>query len=200
MTCPALTALLAAATTIAAATPCFAQPPAHTARTAAHACDVAGVAFGGETIPVWSEPRVGSEPAGVLPAPDPDDEMQGRMSAEFNVVEARGGWFRIENGGPWIADASIPPPPGVSGWISGRHIDFILQTHMGFAEPDPASAVRYRNRDLDEIDILVPLDCRGEWVKLLFSDQGEVREGWFRGICEIQETSCDMAPGDAYRD
>ena len=192
----AFTMMLAVAAPVAAAPSSAPASPAEPRRI----CTVVGFAAGGQTIPVWSEPRIGSEPAGVLPAPDPSDEMGGRMAAEFGVAEARGGWFRIENGGPWLADHSSPPPPGVSGWISGRHVRFSLQTHMGFAEPDPRSEVRYRSRDGDEPDLLVSLDCRGEWVKLLFSQDGEIREGWFRGVCANQETSCDMPPGDAWRD
>lgn len=189
--------MLTAAASVAAATS-FAQPPAPIRPQ--RICTVSGFASGGEAVPVWSEPFIGSEPVGVLPAPDPHDEMGGRMAAEFGVAEARGGWFRIENGGQWLADHSNPPPPGISGWISGRHVRFALQTHMGFAEPNPRSAIRYRSRDGDEPDALVSLDCRGEWVKLLFSQDGEVREGWFRGVCANQETSCDMPPGDPYRD
>jgi len=190
-----LAALLAS--TFAAPPPLAAQPAAD--REDRRRCSVHGFAFGAESVPVWAEPSDSSEPVGTLPPPDPGDDSEGQMSSEFDVVEARGGWFRIENGRAWGDTLDAPLRP-VSGWISGRYVAFSLQTEMGFAEPDPRSAVRYRSRDRIQPHMLVALDCRGEWVKLLFSDGGEIREGWFRGVCGIQETSCDSLVGDRYRD
>ena len=175
---------------------CGAVPAAAAAR-----CTVHGFAYGGgpDPLPVWSEPNDMSATVGELPQPDWRDEMEGRMSAEFDVVEARGGWFRIENGRPWNGGTGNAPPP-VSGWISGRHVRFALQTEMGFGRADPRSEVRYRSRERLEPHMLAAVDCDGEWVRLIFSEGGEVRDGWFRGVCAIQETTCDSLVGDRIPD
>ncbi|ATQ44415.1 hypothetical protein [Caulobacter mirabilis] len=49
---------------------------------------------------------------------------------------------------------------------------------------------RFRWRGLNE--------CRGEWVRLEVSGRvGGWRQGWARGVCNAQETSCDGAVGDS---
>lgn len=159
-------------------------------------CTVSGFVAGHGPVQVRTGPGPAFPAVGTLPAPDPDAEMY--RTAGFDVVEARGGWFRIENGAPW--SASNEPSPGLAGWISGRDAAFSLQTHMGFAEPDPESAVRWRSRTMEEPDALAAIDCRGNWLQLLFNDQGAVREGWFRGVCDNRDTSCDRPPGDPYLD
>ncbi|HEX8525459.1 hypothetical protein [Allosphingosinicella sp.] len=185
-----LVAASAALASAAASEPAPADPPQ------AVRCTVSGIVASEGPVVVRTAPGPASPAAGTLPPPDPQAELD--RPASFNIAEARGGWFRVENAAPW----SMSPleRPGLSGWISGRDVGFSLQTHMGFAEPDPASAVRYRSRHMNEPDTLAALDCRGEWVKLLFSEGGELRQGWFRGVCDNPDTSCDMPPGDAYRD
>jgi hypothetical protein len=125
----------------------------------------------------------------------------------FDIIEVRDGWVRIGN--PVAPDdyfAEGPPRTKLpSGWISGRHVAFEIQGDKAFAQPDPASPViasrwttptggehpmRYRHL----------LDCRGEWVKMLFTDhQSREREGWARGVCNSLETSCDGDGGDTFR-
>ena len=42
-----------------------------------------------------------------------------------------------------------------------------------------------------------PTDCRGEWVRLTaIGRDGRERQGWVRGVCGIQETTCDGVRGD----
>jgi hypothetical protein len=159
-------------------------------------CTVAGFVSADGPAEVRSGPGRTFPVAGLITARDPQAELN--RPAHFDAVEARDGWFRVENAAPW--SASNDAVRGVSGWLDGRAVGFSLQTHLGFAEPDPASAIRWRSRSMEEPATVAALDCRGEWVKLLFRDAGETREGWFRGVCGNPDTSCDMPPGDVYRE
>jgi hypothetical protein len=188
------TKLITAAAALAFAAAAAASPPGEPE--SGRRCTVSGfVAVQG---PVHA--RVGPGPAfavaGTIPDRDPDADLD--RPASFDVIEARDGWFRIENGAPW--SASGEPAAAVAGWLSGREVAFSLQTYLGFAEPDPSSAIRWRSRTMDEPRAIAALDCRGEWVKIRFSDGTELREAWFRGVCGNPDTSCDMPPGDSYRD
>lgn len=124
-------------------------------------------------------------------------EFEREMRSGFGIREVRGGWVRI-------ADPVDPEGKALGvkeGWVSARHVGFDLQTDKAFAEPDPSSAVvgrttfvdgreeRFAWRDLAE--------CRGEWVRMTFTAVGAPpRQGWARGVCGGQETSCDGAKGD----
>jgi hypothetical protein len=158
-------------------------------------CTVAGFVAADGPAELRSGPGRTFPVSGVIPTRDPDAEMD--RPAHFDAVEARDGWFRVENAAPWSAEEAVQ---GVSGWLDGREVGFSLQTHIGLAEPDPASEIRWRSRTMEEPETVAALDCRGEWVKLLFRDAGETREGWFRGVCGNPDTSCDMPPGDDYRE
>src|SRR5688572_21264451 len=78
--------------------------------------------------------------------PPPEDAQAGGADVEvdfgatFDVVEARNGWFRIENARRW-SQSGNGPPVAPSGWISGRFLGFQLMTDKAFAAPDPSSAV-----------------------------------------------------------
>jgi hypothetical protein len=181
----------------AAAAITYARPPASASPAEGdRRCAVSGLVSVEGPVHVRSGPGRRFPSTGIIPARDPNAEMD--RPASFDVIEARGGWFRVANAAPW--SASNEPVQGVSGWLSGREVAFSLQTHLGFAEPDPSSEVRWRSESMEEPETLAALDCSGEWVKLLFSRGGEVRQAWFRGVCDNPDTSCDMPPGDAYRD
>ena len=88
-----------------------------------------------------------------------------------------------------------------SGWISGRYLDFALQTDLAFAEPDPSSPVVAAHWEDEEgghpFGYRHPSACRGEWVRLkVTARDGVEREGWVRGVCGNQETTCDGVAGD----
>ena len=148
--------------------------------------------------------RAGPSPTarivGTLPPPEDHEDIEVDFGATFDVVEARDGWFRIRNARRWSQEGRGPSTLP-SGWISGRYLHFQLHTDKAFAEPDPASPTvltswmedgtltqfRYRN----------PTECRGEWVRLTVVDRGgRERQGWVRGICGLQETTCDGVEGD----
>ncbi|MDQ4087825.1 MAG: SH3 domain-containing protein [Pseudomonadota bacterium] len=132
----------------------------------------------------------------------PPERIEGRdFATVFDVVEARNGWFRIENARRWDDDSSQPASLP-SGWISGRFLQFQLGTDKAFAEPDPASAVvatawRDSAGERHDLGYSHPTACRGEWVKLTVTGHdGRAREAWVRGVCGNQETTCDGVPGD----
>jgi hypothetical protein len=138
---------------------------------------------------------------GQLPPPKAvKDDPEREFATEFDVVEARGGWFRIENARFWAEDRGKPATLPV-GWISGRYIDFALQSEVGFAQPNPSSAIihqspRWDSRPKKGKGII---DCKGEWVRFDVSSNGKSKPAWFRGVCGVQETSCDGVNGDDIR-
>ena len=174
------------------------------------ACDIRG-GWSTDTDPaglnVRAAPSEGAAVLGRLPRAkfSPADDRV--LYTVFDIIEVRDGWVRIGN--PIAPDdyfAEGPPRTKLpSGWISGRYVAFEIQGDKAFAQPDPGSPViasrwttptggehpmRYRHL----------LDCRGEWVKMLFTDhQSREREGWARGVCNSLETSCDGDGGDTFK-
>ena len=138
---------------------------------------------------------------GTLPPPEYSPEFDRVMAVAFDVIETRDGWFRITNAYRADDDASEPSTLP-SGWISGRHVGFALQTDKAFIAPDPGSAVvaaAWMDSDgaLRLFEYRHPTECRGEWVRLKVTGHDRVeREAWARGVCSGQETSCDGALGD----
>lgn len=153
---------------------------------------------------VRAQPSSRARVIGRLPPPERNADADRSFAVEFDVVESRGGWFRIANARRW-SDNAGQRPTLPSGWISGRYLGFELQTDIAFAAPDPSSPrvatswreqggggrfFRYRH----------PSACRGEWVRLMVTAQdGRERQAWVRGVCGSQETSCDGAGGDHIR-
>ena len=149
---------------------------------------------------VRAGPSATARIVGTLPPPEPGQDIEVDFGATFDVVESRGGWFRIENARRWsqVGDAASNLP---SGWISGRYLTFQLQTDKAFAEPDPASPVVVsawrEDGGISPFAYRNPTECRGEWVRLTVAGRdGRQRQGWVRGICGIQETTCDGVHGD----
>jgi hypothetical protein len=148
---------------------------------------------------VRAAPSANAAIVGRLPPPEHIEDRD--FATEFDVLESRDGWFRIANARRWSEEsahsASLP-----SGWISGRFLRFALQTDRAFASPDPNSqVVAFTWRDgsgtIQPFAYRHPTACRGEWVKLtVVGHDGREREGWVRGICGIQETTCDGVQGD----
>jgi len=189
------TATANASSTAAAAQPAAAAAPAN-------ACNFSG--WSSDPDPRGLNVRAGPSPSapilGALPPPEPGEDIEVDFGATFDVVESRNGWFRIENARRWSqagAGASTLP----SGWISGRYLTFQLQTDKAFAAPDPSSPTVLTswmdNGTLTQFNYRNPTECRGEWVRLTaIGRDGGQRQGWVRGICGIQETTCDGVRGD----
>lgn len=164
-------------------------------------CDFSG--WSGDPDPAGLNVRAGpSATAPIVGRLPPEERVDDYLFATgFDVVESRNGWFRIANAYRW-SDERGGPSTLPSGWISGRFLDFALQTDKAFAEPDPASRVVATSwidsRDeRHEIGFRHPTACRGEWVRLTVTGHdGVAREAWVRGVCGLQETTCDGVRGD----
>ena len=148
---------------------------------------------------VRAEPSGTARIVGTLPPPEPGEDIEVDFGTTFDVVGSRDGWFRIENAHRWSQQGGPSRLP--SGWISGRYLTFQLQTDKVFEAPDPGSRVVLTSWDdngtLMQFRYRHPTECRGEWVRLTVVDRaGRERQGWVRGICGIQETTCDGVRGD----
>ena len=150
---------------------------------------------------VRAAPSADARVVGVLPPPEYSPEFDRVMAVSFDVIETRDGWFRIANA--YRADDNAGEPSTLpSGWISGRHVGFSLQTDKTFAAPDPGSAVvaaAWMDSDgvLRQFEYRHPTECRGEWVRLKVTGHDRIeREAWTRGVCNGQETTCEGARGD----
>lgn len=122
----------------------------------------------------------------------------------FAIVEARNGWFRIQS----IQTPAVVTEDGkpvdvewrqskIEGWIPGKAIFFVLQTFKGFAAPDPNSPVLFQSDDwYGPKDWLRVADCSGEWVQIAYGHPKREKFAWFRGVCAMQETTCDGVKGD----
>lgn len=134
---------------------------------------------------------------GIAPRLVPEGEDFAR-SAEFDIVEMRGGWARVEN----VVSFDQTQNAG-QGWIHGDLIWFSVQTEMAFAAPDAGAEVVWTGDNWPVARAV--LDCTGEWALIRFDDvqlvgndfvsQGEVT-AWVRGACGLQETTCDGTYGD----
>lgn len=141
----------------------------------------------------------------VRAAPNRKAATVGRLRAtRYDADDIEGAYVTIvalDNGWAKIADAPAPnelahPVPG--GWVPIDALGLNLQTRLGFAAPNPGSAVVHRDEDdIGRERIQRFLGCSGEWLHLrIRSLDGRPVAGWFRGACANQRTSCDGVPGD----
>ncbi|HTU11268.1 MAG TPA: SH3 domain-containing protein [Allosphingosinicella sp.] len=181
-----------------------AQPGAAApAGTPASGCTISGWSIDSDVagLNVRAGPSVRARSLGRLPPPETIEDTQRYVG--FDILESRDGWFRIANAYRWSTDAGAPSRLP-SGWISGGYVDFAVQGEIAFAAPDPASAIvatAWEDGDgFHPLRTRRPRECRGEWVRLSVTGRdGRERIGWVRGVCGIQETSCDGAGGDRLR-
>ena len=148
---------------------------------------------------VRAEPSATARIVGTLPPPERGEDIEVDFGATFDVVGSRDGWFLIQNARRWSQQGGPSTLP--SGWISGRYLTFQLMTDKAFAAPDPSAPVVVtsfqEDGGLSQFRYRHPTACRGEWVRLRVAGRdGREREGWVRGICGIQETTCDGVRGD----
>jgi hypothetical protein len=149
-------------------------------------------------LEVRAAPSPGAALVGRLPPPERDEDYA--FGTEFRVVEARGGWFRIEDAYRWSQGRDMPSTLP-EGWIPGSALDFALQTDKAFEAPDPRSrvvATSWQAADgAHTFTYRLPSDCRGEWVRLLVTGRdGREQQAWVRGVCGMQATTCDGMQGD----
>jgi len=160
-----------------------------------HICDFGGWSADRDPkgLNVRAAPSATAKIVRTLPAPAYDPEYERVMAPDFNVFEARDGWFLIG-----VLDVGKPGhyTPVKWGWIHGSKIDFAVQSEVAFTAPDPASPVAVTGwTDKDGWRTFTyrhPVDCKGHWVQLTVAGQDKrERIGWTRGICDSQETTCD---------
>ena len=172
------------------------------AQAGSNTCTIGGWSIVTEAggVPVRAGPSPEAPIVGRLPpAVAYEGGLYSGRGPEFAIVEAEGGWFRIDAVYvPTVKDDDVEDVPlAVTGWIPGRAIYFQLQTAKGFSRPDPASEVVYRFGELTHPrDWLAVTDCRGKWAEIAYGTPQEERRMWVRGICAAQETSCDGVKGD----
>jgi hypothetical protein len=138
--------------------------------------------------------------------------------ASFAIHEARDGWLLVEDAGDDSVLIERPARPMYSGrgWIRGNGVSVGVQASQAFAEPRHASDLVVQADPVHTLEgvgaITEVVACEGDWVRArwtiheprsvrydasaLVSRDPLVVEGWATGICNIQETSCDMQPGD----
>jgi len=170
-------------------------------------------------ITVHAEPSTAAKVVGHLPVSGTNDDAD-TASTEFNVVEARFGWLKIENAyDPVQSDEDGRTLPSRAfyqkGWISGEFAQVGIQSALGYERPVADSALLADFGDdwlTDVAEITAIRGCSAEWLLIeyrlrsvddaLESSQqtgtGDRKTGaaWFRGICENQFTTCDMKSVD----
>ncbi|OBZ95525.1 hypothetical protein ADU59_08900 [Pararhizobium polonicum] len=166
-------------------------------------CAIGGwsTATSADGLPVRGGPSTDALIVGRLPPFVPyEGGLHFGRGPEFEILEADNGWFRIANVGvPKIEDGDVVEtvPLDVAGWISGEAIFFVIQSTKGFAEPDNRSPVVFTADDwYGPRDWLRVADCSGEWVEIAYGKPEQEKRAWFRGVCPIQETTCDGVGGD----
>lgn len=129
--------------------------------------------------------------------------LSGIEAPDFDIVEAKNGWFRLANVQYFPLDAAEPSDRKTypDGWIHGSKVDFALQTEFAFERPDPASPMVASSWVEDGVHYQMrhrkPDDCLGEWVRLeVAGHDGKWSTGWARGVCRAYETTCDGVSGD----
>jgi hypothetical protein len=145
--------------------------------------------WGSQAPAIHAGPSADTPQIGIAPhtTAEGDDFVFG---AYVTVTAMQNGWAHVTNVVDWNYEKSAP-----DGWIDGADIAFIAQTDVMFARADPASQVIWSGPDQPYAKAL--LDCDGQWAKITFTNEAaEDHTGWVRGICAIQETTCDGVRGD----
>ena len=141
-------------------------------------------------VHIVDAPRAGAKVLGVAPHYQPEGE-EWLFGPEFTVTGMQDGWARVRDVTDWNREAWGP-----DGWINGELIRFVAQTETVFAGPDAGAAVVWQSTNIWPTAFAVH-DCTGEWAEISFREDGpQTVRGWVRGICGIQETTCDGVQGD----
>jgi len=169
-------------------------------------------------VPVRAGPSGTSAILGYLPIADDGDEDP--INVEFDVVEARPGWLKIEHQtleSQDDDDRAAPSRPLFqgAGWIPAGAAQVGVQSALGYARPDPDSPLVIDLGDdwLTEVAYVEAIRaCSGAWLLVDYAPYSErgssgvldappagkqsAGTAWFRGVCSNQKTTCDMASVD----
>ncbi len=115
----------------------------------------------------------------------------------FDILQVTGDWAQVTNAQSWNG-GSIST---TRGWISTKFVRFYLQTEVGFAGPSNSTKPTWdRNGNLLGDSFSRLTGCSGEYAQVTPTGKGAPKKAWARGVCEVQETSCDGLPGDDLKD
>lgn len=172
------------------------------------------------SITVRAAPSASAKALGQIPARPAAGEPEYSYSVTFDVKEAKDGWLRIANASDAYNEDEYPEraPRKLykgEGWIRADDARVGIQSARGYARPDAASQrlVDLGSDWLTEMGKIQGIHaCHEDWVLLDYlvdrkrSPQDEIVErakgerlagrAWFRGLCDVQETSCDMKSVD----
>ncbi|MCZ8437110.1 hypothetical protein [Achromobacter xylosoxidans] len=219
---PRLTASIAALTlALLAAPPVIAAPVQPEAPAGATTCAFSAWAnYDKPSITVRDAPSAGAKVLGQIPAKPAAGEPEYSYSVTFDVKEAKDGWLRIANASDAYNEDEYPEraPRKLykgEGWIRADDARVGIQSARGYARPDAASQrlVDLGSDWLTEMGKIQGIRaCHEDWVLLDYlvdrkrSPQDEIVErvqgerlagrAWFRGLCDVQDTSCDMKSVD----
>ena len=150
-------------------------------------------------VPIRVKPSKSAKILGYLPP------LVGEYTTRFDILETRPGWLKITR-----ADKRSAPYKddkwekwslyNGDGWIPATTAGVGVQSARGYAKPDVNS---FRIIDLgsdwltDNANVTIRA-CSGNWLLLDYTFHEKKQHGtaWFRGICQIQETTCDMESVD----
>ncbi|KWU22039.1 hypothetical protein [Achromobacter xylosoxidans] len=219
---PRLTASIAALTLAQlAAPPVIAAPVQPEAPAGATTCAFSAWAnYDKPSITVRDAPSASAKALGQIPVRPAAGEPEYSYSVTFDVKEAKDGWLRIANASDAYNEDEYPEraPRKLykgEGWIRADDARVGIQSARGYAKPDAASQrlVDLGSDWLTEMGKIQGIRaCHEDWVLLDYlvdrkrSPQDEIVErvqgerlagrAWFRGLCDVQETSCDMKSVD----
>lgn len=219
---PVLARLAASLATLAL----FAAPSARAAPQADLPAGATACAFGAwanydkPSITVRAAPAANAKVLGQIPTRPAAGEPAYAYSVIFDVKQAQDGWLRIANASDAYNEEEYPglPPRKLykgEGWIRADDARVGIQSARGYLKPDVASqrvldlggdwltemgriqGIRACHENWVLIDYLVDRK-RSPGDEIVARGEGEQLAGraWFRGLCEAQETTCDMKSVD----
>jgi hypothetical protein len=130
-----------------------------------------------------------------LPPPVTEDGF--KFGPYFDILAVQGGWVKVTNASSWNGGESSAR----IGWISAKFVRFHLQTEVGFVGPSNKTQPIWHaeGSSFDESFSLL-VGCSAEYAQVLPTGTDVPKKAWVRGVCAIQETTCDGLPIDRYSD
>lgn len=217
---PRLTASIAILALFAAPAAMAANPQAEAPAGATSCAFGAWANYEKPSITVRDAPSANAKALGQIPTKPAAGEPEYSYSVTFDVKQAQDGWLRIANASDAYNEEEYPEraPRKLykgEGWIRADDARVGIQSARGYAKPDAASQrlVDLGSDWLTEMGKIQGIRaCHESWVLLDYvvdrkrSPKDEIVErpkgeqlagrAWFRGLCDVQETSCDMKSVD----
>ncbi|WP_238890970.1 hypothetical protein [Achromobacter insuavis] len=217
---PRLTASIAILALFAAPAVMAANPQAEAPAGATSCAFGAWANYEKPSITVRDAPSANAKALGQIPTKPVAGEPEYSYSVTFDVKQAQDGWLKIANASDAYNEEEFPDraPRKVykgEGWIRADEARIGIQSARGYLKPDAASQrlVDLGSDWLTEMGRIQGIRaCHEAWVLLDYlvdrkrSPTDEIVErakgeqlagrAWFRGLCDVQETTCDMKSVD----